>query len=207
MIKKYFAALSATALIGVAPYALAASSTDLTVTGIITPSACTPTLSGGGIVDHGKLSVQDLQQTSQTILPRQTLKLSVNCEAATVFRLNPIDNRPASSSYGDTSFGLGLINGDQKLGHFKGVFKASEADGVAVVPLRSRDNGSSWSASAWFEPNYLNAFGSSSDTTTPIAIKDLVTDLEVRTYIARADSLDLSNEVALDGSVTLEILY
>ena len=93
MIKKYFAALSATALIGVAPYALAASSTDLTVTGIITPSACTPTLSGGGIVDHGKFSAKDLNQTSK-LTPSQTLKLSVNCERQlTVFALTRIDNR------------------------------------------------------------------------------------------------------------------
>jgi hypothetical protein len=43
--KKYLAALSATALIGIAPYALAAPSTDLTVIGTITPNACTPTVS------------------------------------------------------------------------------------------------------------------------------------------------------------------
>ena len=76
MIKKYFAALSATALIGVAPYALAASSTDLTVTGIITPNACTPTLSGGGIVDHGKFSAKDLNAGHETTaLPTETLQL------------------------------------------------------------------------------------------------------------------------------------
>ena len=45
------------------------------------------------------------------------------------------------------------------------------------------------------------------DRTTPIAIKDLQTDLRIWTAIARADSLDLTNEVALDGSVTLTIDY
>ncbi|WCM50410.1 DUF1120 domain-containing protein [Pseudomonas sp. WJP1] len=207
MIKKYLAALSTTALIGVAPYALAASSTDLTVTGLITPSACTPTLSGSGIVDHGKFSAKDLKQTSETPLPSQTLKLSVNCESATVFRLKSIDNRPDSDSDAGESFGLGKINGDQRLGNFEGVLLASEADGVAVRPLVSRDNGATWHVSSYLRPKTLSAFGSPTTPPAPIAIKDLVTDLQVNTYIARADSLDLSNEVALDGSVTLEILY
>lgn len=61
--KNYFAALSATALISVAPFAVAASSTDLTVTGVITPQACTPSLSNGGIIDNGKISAKDLNLT------------------------------------------------------------------------------------------------------------------------------------------------
>ncbi|WP_330220783.1 DUF1120 domain-containing protein [Pseudomonas frederiksbergensis] len=64
--KKCFAALSTTALISLAPYALAASSTDLTVTGTITPSACTPSLSGNGVVDYGKISARDLNQDTST---------------------------------------------------------------------------------------------------------------------------------------------
>ena len=51
-------------LIACAPMAFAASSADLSVTGLITPSACTPSLSDGGIVDHGKLTVKDLKRTS-----------------------------------------------------------------------------------------------------------------------------------------------
>ena len=34
----------------------AASSVDLTVKGLITPSACAPSLSSGGLVDHGKVA-------------------------------------------------------------------------------------------------------------------------------------------------------
>ncbi len=206
MIKKYFAALSATALIGVAPYALAASSTDLTVTGIITPSSCTPSLSGGGIIDYGKISAKDLNQDKTTTLPWETLQLTVNCDAAIPFRLLPTDNRSGTIG-GDSNFGLGFINGDQKLGGYVVRIRTPIADGVAVQPLSSATNGNTWSASTSVEPNRLSAFGAVGGPTTPIAIKDLQTDLRVSTQIARADSLDLTNEVALDGSATISIVY
>ena len=206
MIKKYFAALSATALIGVAPYALAASSTDLTVTGIITPNACTPTLSEGGLVDHGKILSKDLRQDTTTYLPNKTLQLAVNCDAATAFRLLPTDNK-LGTLIGGGAFGLGFINGDQKLGSFEVRLMAPMADGVAVQPLFSSNNGGTWSRNLDMNHGYLSAFGALGGPNTPIAVKELLTDLRVMTEITRADSLDLTNEVALDGSVTLTIDY
>ena len=207
MMKKYLAALSATALIGIAPSALAASTTELKVTGIITPAACVPTLSSGGIVDHGKISSKDLNQTKETPLPEHTFQFSVNCDSATVFTLKPIDRRPNTDHENGELFGLGKINGDQRLGGFLGYFDKPIADGVPAITLGSTDNGNSWSRSSEFFPYKINAFGSPTDPSTPIAIKDLVADLLIRTYIARADSLDLGNEVNIDGSATLEIRY
>lgn len=199
MMKKYFAALSATALIGIAPYALAASSTDLTVTGIITPNACTPMLSEGGVVDHGKFSSKDLNQDRWTRLTTHTLQLTVNCDSAIAFRLKPIDKRAGSDADDGASFGLGLINGDenQKLGYFETRFEAPLGDGVAVRALHSYNNGDTWGTFNGLIPNAISAFGAVGGPSTPIAIKDLVTGLQVRTYIARADSLDLTNEVAI----------
>ncbi|CAI8943417.1 Protein GltF [Pseudomonas sp. IT-P44] len=206
MFKKYFAALSTIALIGVAPYALATSSTDLTVTGLITPNACTPTLSGGGLVDHGKFSAKDLNQDNPTPLPDETLQLAVNCDAPNAFRLIPTDNRFGTGD-GNYNFGLGHINGNQKLGSFDVRIMTPMADGVAVRPIHSINNGNTWFASADLQNQQLSAFGAVGGPITPIAVKDLQTDLRVRTAIARADSLDLTNDAALDGSVTITIAY
>ena len=183
-----------------------ASSTDLTVTGVITPSSCTPTLSAGGIVDYGKISAKDLNQDRHTSLPNKVLQLAVNCDAAIPFRLLPTDNK-SGTSYDGNDFGLGFINGDQKLGHFYVRIRTPIADGVAVQSLLSATNGNTWFAGSGMEPNVLSAFGAVGGPTTPIAIKDLQTDLNVRAQIARADSLDLTNEVALDGSATISIVY
>jgi Protein of unknown function (DUF1120) len=207
MMKKYFAALSATALISVAPYALAASSTDLTVTGTITPNACTPLLSDGGKVEHGKISSKDLNQEKITRLTNKTLQLTVNCDSAIAFRLKPIDNRPGTDTDDGLAFGLGFINGDQKLGFVEARLLRPLGDGVAVRHIFSNNNGGSWMSTNALYPRTLSAFGASGGPNTPIAIKDLVTDFQVTTYIARADSLDLTNDVALDGSATLEIDY
>ena len=183
-----------------------ASSTDLTVTGVITPSSCTPSLSGGGIVDYGKISAKDLNQDKATTLPTQTLQLTVNCDAAIPFRLLPTDNRSGTIG-GDTDFGLGFINVDQKLGGYLLRLITPVADGVAVQPLMSANNGNTWFAYSSLNASQLSAFGAVGGPTTPIAIKDLQTDLRIWTEIARADSLDLTNDVLLDGSVTLTIDY
>lgn len=70
-------------LIGAGPV-WAASSQDLTVKGVITPSACAPVVSGGGTVDFGKVSVRDLNADTYTDLPRETMLLSVRCEGPTI---------------------------------------------------------------------------------------------------------------------------
>ncbi|EPA94382.1 DUF1120 domain-containing protein [Pseudomonas sp. G5(2012)] len=206
MMKKYLAALSATALISVAPYALAAS-TDLTVTGTIVPGACTPTLSDGGVVDHKKISAKDLNPDLVTNLPIKTLQLSINCDAEQPFKLRTVDNRPGTSiiSY---AYGLGFINGDQKLGGFFIRMANPLANGVPVLTLSSYDGGTTWKYNQWMDPDSgLLSVGSVSDTTTPIAVKDVTMDLQVHTRIARADGLDLSDEAAIDGSITLEVDY
>ena len=71
------AAPLAALLLGTSSLTLAASSLDLTVKGIITPSACAPVVSGGGNVDFGKVSVKDLNADTYTDLPRETM-LSVS---------------------------------------------------------------------------------------------------------------------------------
>nr|WP_256345713.1 DUF1120 domain-containing protein [Pseudomonas sp. PD9R] len=70
------------------------------VTGVITPAACITNLAGGGVVDHGKISVKDLNPNSVTILPKYTLHLTVNCDAETRYALSPMDNREPDAERG-----------------------------------------------------------------------------------------------------------
>ena len=188
------------------PLTFAASSTDLTVTGLIIPNACTPTLSDGGLVDHGKLSAKDLNQDKRTQLPIETLQLAVNCDAPVAFRLLPTDNRFGKGEY-HNAFHLSSINDNQRIGSFDVRPMTPMADGVAVKVISSTNDGGSWIDAADMGTNQLSAFAAIGGPLMPIAIKDLVTDLRISTDIARADSLDLTNDVTLDGSVTLEVFY
>lgn len=200
-------ALSASLLIACAPVAHAASSTELSVTGTITPSACAPTLSDGGIVDHGKLTARDLDPLLPTRLPAGEMQLQVQCEAATYFTLTTVDNRAGSSAIKPEHHGLGMVNDDQKLGSVAfGVFDP-HADSIAVLTIMSRDGGATWNRSTYLGHAGLTAFAAPSDPRTPIAIKDLNARLRAFTVIAPASDLTLLDELPIDGHATMQLKY
>lgn len=202
--KKYFAALTTTALISAAPFALAASSTDLTVTGIITPVACTPTFSGGGVIDIGKISSGDLNLDKNTLVGTHPIQLVVTCDASAKFALNPIDNKDGTSS-GDW-FGLGLTPDNEKLGFFFPKVMQVKDGATSLDAIKSDDGGSTWVKATDAQAGYLLSVATTGGT-APIAAEVVTFDFEVETYIARADSLTLTEEVTIDGSATFEVKY
>ncbi|HEF4757821.1 TPA: DUF1120 domain-containing protein [Pseudomonas putida] len=200
-------ALLAPLLAVCAPMAFAASSTDLSVTGIITPSACAPSLSDGGIVDHGKLTSKDLDPLMPTRLPAGEMQLQVHCEGATFFTLTTVDNRAGTSAIREEFHGLGVVNDDQKLGSVAfGVFEP-QADSQSVLTIMSRDNGLTWGPSSYLGHAGLTSFAAPGDPRTPIAIKDLNARLRAFTIIAPASDLTLLDEVPIDGHATLQLKY
>lgn len=204
---KILTALAASLLLSNVAPAFAASTVDLTVKGLITPSACTPSLSSGGVIDHGKVSAKDLQTDKSTLIGTHTLTMGVSCDAATLIALHAIDNRSGSST-DPNGYGLGLINSDQKLGYFQLVLGDSPvADNVVVQNIASLDNGETWFSEKFWDAGLYMSVAAMNDDSQPVPIKELTTDLNVYTVIARTDSLDLSNEVPIDGSATVEVKY
>ena len=186
----------------------AASSVDLTVTGIITPSACEPTLSQGGLVDYGKISAKDLNADKATYLDTKTLQLALTCDAATLAAVEAKDNRAGSSFItGDSlEFGLGLINGNEKLGSMNMRLLAPIADGATARTIESYDSGSTWGlARDLTTDNILTVTDTA--TVAPIPFQTWTSDLYISPRIAPTNSLTLTNEVAIDGSVTLTVRY
>lgn len=184
----------------------AASTVDLTVKGLIVPSACTPSLSAGGVIDHGKISAKDLNPDNPTVIGNHTLVLAVNCDATIQFALHSIDNR-ASSSVSST-YGLGFVNETQKLGGYNLTLANPLAeDGVVVQPIASSDQGNTWFKEKFWDPGLYMSVAAMDDDSQPLAVKDLVVDLQVQTFIMGTAGMDLSNEVTLDGSATLEVKY
>jgi hypothetical protein len=201
--------LTAALLITGASSAFAAS-TDLTVKGLITPSACTPNLANGGVVDYAKISASDLNQITDTPIGTQTLQVTVNCDASALFAISAIDNRiGTASTAANVYFGLGLINETEKLGGYSLRFQDPIAESP-VNTLHSQDDGATWSRSkaGLFAPGYWMGFGSeTAGGWAPDALQNLTANLVVDAFIARTDSLTLTDEVKLDGSVTLQIEY
>ena len=205
--KKYFAALSTTALICAAPHALAASSTDLTVTGSITPAACDISLASGGIVDIGKKSVNDLHSTNNTLINTTAMQLTMACSESMLFMLNPIDNRPNTAAGGGDYFGVGLTPSNQKLGFFDIKIKESKADTNLVQAIGSTDGGANWIKQDNIMKGNQSSVAATSDHSARIDVKDLTMDLEINTYIAGTDNLTIDNEVPIDGLATIEVWY
>ena len=204
--KNYLAALTATAVIAVAPFALAASSTELTVTGSITPSACEPSFPGGSDVHYGQIQVKDLFTDRVTPMTVQRKTINVACDAPTKLAMHVIDNRPNTSS-SNSFFGMGLTPSDEKIGHFVPWIFNVLADGAAARSILSNNQGNTWLPAAYIAPNQYLSVSTVADTTTPIDVENLSMELEVRGWIARADSLTLTEDVAIDGSVTFEMKY
>ncbi len=199
--------LSSALLLAMNSSVFAASSVDLTVKGLITPSACTPSLPGN--VDFGKIAAKDLNQDSYTPLEKKSLQLSVNCDAATLFAIHPLDNRAGSAAYG-ASFGLGLINENQKLGVYQLTFSnpAAETPSTLIAMYNSEGQWTDLLADEGIAPNDLVALGSRGDNGwAPHPIKDASMDMTLHTSIAPAKNLTLTSEVVIDGSATFEVKY
>lgn len=194
----------------------AASTVDLAVTGLITPMACTPLLSGGGLVDFGKISRNDLNVTNGTRLPHKYLTLTVNCNAAGRFALRMRDNRDGTAHVNSEIFyGLGLDTSGNKIGVYSVSFdpKQTVVDDLAVVyGTESTTGGLAW-RTANLNPidvgsrsllGFTDVVGS---TAGPSAIQTLTSTLKLEATINARQNLDLSVETPMDGSATLEVVY
>ena len=195
----------AMALLVFTPGAFAASTTDLAVKGMITPSACTPQLSNGGVIDHGKISAKDLSANNPTVIGNDSLQMSVTCEAQTLIAVQATDNRATSSQQG-SAYGLGLA-ADKPLGGYFLRWSKPLADQVMVQPIGSFDQGQSWSSETIAEPGMYMSIAPMGSSHAPYAMKRLDIELGIQTYITRSSDLDLSSEVPIDGSATLEVKY
>lgn len=198
--------------------ALAAGrSRELRLQARFAPAACTPTLSNGGHVELGKLSVSDLNIDKETPLAPRPLSLSVTCDAPTAFAVRMQDNRQGSATgTGDQSvYGLGLDARQQKIGRYRLLFDPTHIIADSFSQVFSTDSataGLPWSSAssriaAVSANRYLGFSATSGSTGGPTAIQNLNATLNLEAVIAPLGSLDLGNEVRLDGSGTLEITY
>ena len=198
------------------PLSLAASSVELRVDGLITPMACTPTLSAAGLVDFGKISQQDLNLTTGTRLPLKSLNLTVTCNGAARYALRMRDNRDGTAHVdSEIYYGLGLDGSGNKVGVYSVKFdpKQTVADAVPYIyGTESTTGGVAWRTSnrnpidigAKSLLGFTDLEGS---TAGPSGIQTLNSTLTLEAVINAKQNLDLSTDIPMDGSATLEVTY
>lgn len=199
--------LLAPLLLACALQATAASSTQLTVQGSITPSACVPSLTDDGHIEHGKITVKDLDPQKPTALRQGLLMLEVVCEGPTFFALGTIDNRAGSSALNQAHHGLGTVNDTQRVGSAVFGLMNPVADSVAVRTIVSSNAGASWQESMVLGHRTLTAFAAMSGAPQPIALTTVHAELRVYTTIVGASELDVTDEIPIDGNATVEMKY
>jgi len=190
-----------------APTVLAASTADFAVTGTITPNACEPMLSSGGVVDYGKMPAKELNSASPTSLLPQTMQLEIQCEAPTFIALSTIDNRAGTAAINQNWHGLGTTANDEKLGSAGfGLYNAM-ADGVAAKTITSIDGGATWIPSVLLGHHVITSIAAAGNSVTPIAVTRFNADLRVYTMVDGTDRLTVLDEVPLDGHATVQLKY
>ncbi|MDU9402461.1 DUF1120 domain-containing protein [Pseudomonas sp. zfem004] len=215
--KTYIPFLALCATLAGSASAVAASSTDVSVTGMITPAACTPSLSGAGDFDFGKISAQDLNQDAITKFESGMQRLTIACSAPTRFALDGIDNRAGTAHLANSMyFGLGL-NGTEKIGGFSMGIQPTglNADGDTDVTRMRSVNGGAWMpvangvvnlASRGVGAPVLHGFALQG-ASEPSAISTLSADLQVTMNIVKATDLTLTNDISIDGAASIEVTY
>lgn len=181
------------------------------------PAACTPSLSNGGTVAFGKLSVMDLSIDKETALPARPLVVSVVCDAPTAFALRLQDNRQGSASGAadETTYGLGLDAQQQKIGRYRLIFDPlrTTADSFSQLYRTDSPTGALPWSSASTNPlaigasRFLGFSATAGNTSGPEPIQQLSATTSLEAVIAPLGTLDLGSEVRLDGAATLEITY
>lgn len=199
--------LIATLMVAAAGNSFAASTVDMSVRGLITPSACAPSLGNGGKFEVGKIAAKDLKVNDYTVLSDHVTQIAVTCEAPTLIAIEPKDNRAGSEAMGEPSyFGLGLINGTEKLGSLSVFIEKVLADNVVSRPTVSTDGGATWERGSDLGPDRITSVANTT-TWAPIAVQLLEAQLTLTPVIAPTSGLTLTEEVPIDGSVTLTVRY
>jgi hypothetical protein len=124
----------------------------------------------------------------------------------TLLALETRDNR-SGSSYSDRlyTFGLGLINDAIKLGYMTLELNSITAQGTPMYALGSTWAG--WGPTSILSPEFLTAFTPNKSMAVPAPVQLLNANVQIAPTIAPANTLPLTEEVPIDGFVTLTVKY
>ncbi|HEM8659950.1 DUF1120 domain-containing protein [Klebsiella aerogenes] len=208
----------------------AADSFNINVTGVISPAACEASIAGGEVIDYGHIPTQSLSPDEMTLLAPRTTGFTVVCQAPTKLGFQATDNRMSTRLTDNSTVitlgngavwtplfmhGLGTDSKGNKIGGWAASLTQTTLDTTAnPIAMYTTTGGILWREYPNKILNFLDrpdqktiyAF-SQPDALSPVAFRTLSATLDVQAMIAPASTLDLSQPVTLDGSVTVEMVY
>ncbi len=180
------------------------------------PASCTPRLGQGGTVDLGRISARQLNDERATLLQR-SLALTVQCDGPTRFALVAQDNRAGSAraiegQASATLFGIGTTRSGAGAGAYRLRVGSPMADGP-LLALYGTVSGQQWTrvtqddAAVHHDGRLLGFVRETEGGGGPSALTDFSAQLQVDVYLAPLRALQLDQELPIQGSATLEIIY
>ena len=187
-------------------------SVPLTVTGSITPAACTPSLTGGGKFEWGPIQSSTLSPTSINTLPEKELTLTVTCAAPTRFGLTATDYKEGTALGAGSDdflawrqFGVGEVKG-VKVGSLNLTLKNAMGDGESLIVLSNATGPAVFRDDNYIYRNgVLTAFTNADRSKN--AFSSVTATLVGSAAINRTDVLPLEESVPIDGSAVIEVKY
>lgn len=234
MLNKFVKTALVTSLLVSGIQSASAENVQVNVIGTIIPAACTPTVSGGGVVDYGNIRADSLAADEFTMLPVMSLDFAINCDAPARVALHAVNDRPGTLAgstevaataagqapvdlfgvSGNRYYAVGLgLDGTSQIGGYAMRINSDNvtADGNRVDGIKapSADGSGGWSSSpgSVFSNAPRTVSWAQTGTLVPVAFETLAGQLEVQAYINRGSALDLSHAIHLDGQTTLEVVY
>ena len=203
-------ALAIASSAAIAPSAFAQSA-DLSISGRIFPGACVVELGNGGTADLGDIRLDSLQTDITTVLDDVDMSMTVSCESAVRFAFQGVDNS-GDTSINDAQYGLGLTAADEKIGGARIGLVDVTVDGEVGHARTSEDGGQNWVIDlvpgyAQIGKNTLLGFNNVRNDVGPSATENLLGTLKVRATIAPTDTLTVTDEVQINGSATVNLVY
>jgi len=190
----------------------AADTAELVVKGTIRPSACLASFPGNSVIDFGTLKADPQLKERFKDLPPQRVDMRISCDGPTKIAVRAVDNREATREkdipgidVGD-NFGLGLYRG-KSIGGYAVRFGTAMADGQPVGILGRPNGSAAWSSNALRSLRQDGSQISFGAGTTPVAFSELVAGLDIRAKLSRVAYQLLADDIQLDGSISIEMLY
>lgn len=198
----------------------AGATAELKVSGNIRPTACVPSLLGGGTVDYGSISTRGLKQHQVNVLDAIDVPFSINCDAPVRVALLVRDNKAAHAAHGmmrtlgatdRNAFGLGVVDGKQ-IGAYQVSLPAGSVSADGVVPdlLHGVANASSnWDKTAAgyaADGSVRVAFATPGDS-VPAPYTALTGSIRIQPVLDKGANLPLESDIRLQGAATLEVVY
>lgn len=211
---------------------VSASTVNIAVRGTISPVACLPVLTGGGIIDYGTIHPTTLHATDFTVLPELSVDLAITCDAPAKVALRSSNQRLGTMA-GVTESGNGVammpvtvfgaadvggvglgLSGEKKVG---GVAFTIDEASVLLDGAAGHVIGKTYGDPVWIDaPRHADLFDkqwtrmvSFADTgdTTPAEFTVATATVKAQAYLNKKSELDLTGPVALNGLVRLELVY